>query len=246
MEPETTYDLYCTLDISSGARVYEVDAEPLQKIKFKHICNSIESLALFNDNYNTFLLQNKGTLTTGVALQKTQAWVNFFNQVFNQNAAKSFSGAMQGGVAGGIVSGVESSVTSGVDLFMSMYSIDKSVQAQKENAYYAPDTIKSGNNFTNDIIHDFFNRIVMITKVADCDDIENIRNYTGYLCHDTTYNQTMNELITDTTSVSGKTLIMGECELYLTAFNTATYLADIKNRFKAGIRFYSSVADLGK
>lgn len=246
LEPETTYDLYYMFDICSGVRTYKVDSSELEKIHFRHVCNSIENMQTFNENYNTYLMQNKGTLTTGVALQKTQAWVNFANQVFNQNAAKAFSGAMQGGVAGGIVAGAEATVTSGVDMFTTMFGIDKSVQAQRENAYYAPDTVKTGNNFTNDIINSFIDKIIIVTRVADYNDIEYIREYSGYLCHDTTYNQTLNDLIVTSTQVNDKYLIMGECEVYLTAFNVSIYLADIKSRFKSGIRFYVNVADLGK
>ena len=246
LEPETSYRLMCTLDICSGARTYEVDAEPLQKLKFKHICNSLETMQLFNDNYNLYLLQNKGTLTTGVALQKTLTWTNFANQVFNQNAAKSFNGAMQGGTAGGIVAGAEATVTSGVDLFTSLYSIYKTVQANKENAYYSPDTIKAGNNFTNDLIHNLIDRIVLITKVADCDEIEYEREYKGYLCHDITYGQTLSDLIVTSGSVNDKYLIMGDCELYLSSFNTANHIADIKNRFKSGVRFYINMSDIGE
>lgn len=246
LEPETSYDIYYMYDVCSGARTYKVDADALEAIKFRHICNSIENMQTFNDYYNTYLLQNKGTLTTGVALQKTQAWVNFANQVLNQNAAKSFAAGTTGGTAGAIVAGVEGNITSGVDIFNAIYGINKSVQAQRENAYYTPDTIKTGNNFTNDIINGFINKIILITRVGDYDEIEHIREYTGYLCHDTTYGQTLSSLIVTSGAVNDKYLIMGDCELYLTTFNTANHIADLKNRFKSGVRFYINMSDIGE
>lgn len=246
IEPETTYDLYVTMDYSSGVRTYYVDAQPLLDIKFKHVCNSIESVQVFNDMYNIYLAQNKGSLTTGMALQKTQSWVNFGNQILNQNAAKAFSGAMAGGVAGGIVSGVESTITSGVDLFNSLFGIDKSVQAQKENAYYSPDTIKLGNNSTNDRINGFLHKVVIETRVADYQDIIELRKYIGYLSHDVVNDKTLLTLLADYNWVNGKKLLMGTATLNLTSFNTRDNLVAIKDRLEKGIRFYTNIADLGK
>lgn len=246
IEPETTYDLYVTMDYSSGVRTYYVDAQPLLDIKFKHVCNSIESVQVFNDMYNIYLAQNKGSLTTGVALQKTQSWVNFGNQILNQNAAKAFSGAMQGGVAGGIVTGVESTITSGVDLFNALYGIDKSVQAQKENAYYSPDTIKLGNNSTNDRINGFLHKVVIETRVADYQDIIELRKYIGYLSHDIATSKTLLTLLADYNWVNGKKLLMGSATLNLASFNTRDNLVAIKDRLEKGVRFYTNISDLGK
>lgn len=246
IEPETTYDLYVTMDYSSGVRNYYVNAQPLLDIKFKHVCNSIESVQVFNDMYNMYLSQNKGSLTTGMALQKTQSWVNFGNQILNQNAAKAFSGAMQGGVAGGIVAGVESTITSGVDLFNSLYGIDKSVQAQKENAYYSPDTIKLGNNSTNDRINGFLHRVVIETRVADYQDIIELRKYIGYLSHDIATSKTLLTLLADYNWVNGKKLLMGTATLNLASFNTRDNLVAIKDRLEKGVRFYTNIDNLGK
>lgn len=246
LEPNTSYDLYCMLDICSGVRTYWVDAKPLLDIKFRQVCNSIETLQLFNDKYNKYLLQNKGSLTTGIALQKTQAWVNFGNQILNQNAAKAFSGAMQGGVAGGIVAGAESTVTSVVDMFNTMYGIDKSIQAQRENAYYTPDTIKLGNNYTNDLFNGFLDRVVIETRVADYQDIVELRNYIGYLSNDVATDKTLLTLLNDYNWVNGKKLLMGSATLNLASFNTRDNLVAIKDRFEKGVRFYTDMSNLGK
>ena len=246
LEPNTSYDLYCMLDICSGVRTYWVNAKPLLDIKFRQVCNSIETLQLFNDNYNTYLLQNKGSLTTGIALQKTQAWVNFGNQILNQNAAKAFSGAMQGGVAGGIVAGAESTVTSVVDMFNTMYGIDKSIQAQRENAYYTPDTMKLGNNYTNDLFNGFLDRVVIETRVADCQDIIELRDYIGYLSNDVVTDKTLITLLNDYDWVNGKKLLMGSATLNLASFNTRDNLVAIKDRFEKGVRFYTDMSNLGK
>ena len=246
IEPETTYDLYVTMDYSSGVRNYYVDAQPLLDIKFRHVCNSIESVQVFNDMYNIYLAQNKGTLTTGMALQKTQSWVNFGNQILNQNASKAFSGAVQGGVAGGIVAGVESTITSGVDLFNSLYGIDKSVQAQKENAYYSPDTIKLGNNSTNDRINGFLHKVVIETRVADYQDIIELRKYIGYLSHDIATSKTLITLLADYDWINGKKLLMGSATLNLASFNTRDNLVAIKDRLEKGVRFYNNIDNLGK
>lgn len=246
IEPETTYDLYVTMDYSSGVRNYYVDAQPLLDIKFRHVCNSIESVQVFNDMYNMYLSQNKGSLTTGMALQKTQSWVNFGNQILNQNAAKAFSGATTGGVAGGIVAGVESTITSGVDLFNSLYGIDKSIQAEKENAYYSPDTIKLGNNSTNDRINGFLHRVVIETRVADYQDIIELRKYIGYLSHEIINNKTLITLLANYDWVNGKKLLMGSANLNLASFNTRDNLVAIKDRLEKGVRFYDNIANLGK
>ena len=246
LEPNTSYDLYCMLDICSGVRTYWVNAKPLLDIKFRQVCNSIETLQLFNDNYNTYLLQNKGSLTTGIALQKTQAWVNFGNQILNQNAAKAFNGAMQGGVAGGIVAGAESTVTSVVDMFNTMYGIDKSIQAQRENAYYTPDTIKLGNNYTNDLFNGFLDRVVIETRVADCQDIIELRDYIGYLSNDVVTDKTLITLLNNYDWVNGKKLLMGSATLNLASFNTRDNLVAIKDRFEKGVRFYTDISNLGK
>lgn len=246
LEPSTTYDLYCMLDVCSGSRTYWVNAEPLLNIKFRQVCNSIETLQLFNDNYNIFLMQNKGTLTTGVALQKTQAWANFTNQILNQNAAKAFSGAMQGGVAGGIVAGVESTITSGVDMFTSLYGIEKGVQAQKENAYYSPDTIKLGNNFSNDVFNKFLNKVVIETRVADYQDIIELRKYIGYLAHDVHGHTAMLTLLSSIAEVNGKRLLMGSCELYIPFFGSRDNIVAIKDRLEKGVRFYTDINKLGE
>ena len=246
IEPETTYDLYVTMDYSSGVRNYYVDAQPLLDIKFRHVCSSIESVQVFNDMYNMYLSQNKGSLTTGMALQKTQSWVNFGNQILNQNAAKAFSGATTGGVAGGIVAGVESTITSGVDLFNSLYGIDKSIQAEKENAYYSPDTIKLGNNSTNDRINGFLHRVVIETRVADYQDIIELRKYIGYLSHEVINNKTLITLLANYNWVNGKKLLMGSANLNLASFNTRDNLVAVKDRFEKGVRFYTNISDLGK
>lgn len=246
IEPETTYDLYVTMDYSSGVRNYYVDAQPLLDIKFRHVCSSIESVQVFNDMYNMYLSQNKGSLTTGMALQKTQSWVNFGNQILNQNAAKAFSGATTGGVAGGIVAGIESTITSGVDLFNSLYGIDKSIQAEKENAYYSPDTIKLGNNSTNDRINGFLHRVVIETRVADYQDIIELRKYIGYLSHDVINNKTLITLLAGYNWVNGKKLLMGTATLNLANFNTRDNLVAIKDRLEKGVRFYTEIANLGK
>lgn len=246
IEPETTYDLYVTMDYSSGVRNYYVDAQPLLDIKFRHVCSSIESVQVFNDMYNMYLSQNKGSLTTGMALQKTQSWVNFGNQILNQNAAKAFSGATTGGVAGGIVAGVESTITSGVDLFNSLYGIDKSIQAEKENAYYSPDTIKLGNNSTNDRINGFLHRVVIETRVADYQDIIELRKYIGYLSHEVINNKTLITLLANYNWVNGKKLLMGSANLNLASFNTRDNLVAIKDRFEKGVRFYDNIVNLGK
>lgn len=246
IEPETTYDLYVTMDYSSGVRTYYVDAQPLLDIKFKHVCNSIESVQVYNDMYNIYLAQNKGSLTTGMALQKTQSWINFANQIFNQNAAKAFSGAMAGGVAGGIVSGVESTITSGVDLFNALYGIDKSIQAQKENAYYSPDTVKLGNNSTNDRINGFLHRVVIETRVADYQDIIELRKYIGYLSHDVITDKTLLTLLANYNWTYDKKLLMGSASLNLFTFNTRDNIVAIKDRLEKGVRFYYNITDLGK
>lgn len=246
LEPSTTYNVYCILDVCSGVRTYGVEATSLERIKFRHVCNSVENLQTFNENYNMYLLQNKGALTTGVALQKTMAWTNFANQIFNQNAAKAFSGAMQGGVAGGIVAGAEATVTSGVDMFNTMYSIDKSIQTQRENAYYTPDTIKQGNNYTNDVANGFLDRIIMITKVADYQDIIELRKYIGYLSHDIYSHRAMLTLLNSIPEVNGKRLLMGSCELYIPFFGTRDNIVAIKDRLEKGVRFYTDINKLGE
>lgn len=246
LEPNTNYDVYCTLDISSGVRTYTIDSVELNKIKYKQVCSSIETLPLYNDNYNIYLAQNKGTLTTGVALQKTNAWVNLANQVLNQNAAKAFAGAMQGGVAGGVVSGVEATITSGVDMFTTMYGIDKALQVNAENAMYTPDTVKLGNNFSNDFFNGLIDRIILETRVADYDDILSLRQYAGYLSHNVTLNKTLVALLSSYTVVDNKRLIMGDATLSLGGFNAMAYVNSVITRFKSGIRFYTNIDDLGK
>lgn len=245
LEPETTYNLHCRMDYSSGTRTYWVDAQPLLDIEFRHICNSVESISVFNDMYNMYLAQNKGTLTTGVALQKTQAWVNFGNQILNQNAAKAFSGAMSGGTAGAIVAGVEATITSGVDMFNTMYGIDKSIEASRENAYYTPDTVKLGNNYSNDLSNNLLNRILIETRVADYEDIIEARAYTGYLAHDIKSFNSLSGLVTSYTPVNNKRLIMGTAEISLTAFNTRDNIVAIKDRLEKGVRFYTNISALG-
>lgn len=233
----------CILDVSTGTRIYKPINDILNDMNIIQICNSVETLPLYNDNYNIYMAQNKGTLTTGVALQKTKFTVNALNQYFNQNAATTFRGALTGGVPGGIVAGVESTINTSVSLWDNFYTLEQQLQANKENALYAPDTQKMGNNFSVDLNFGLIEPVIANYKVGDYDDISEARNFIGYPAHEILNNITLNNAKGN--PYNDKYLVMGETEVFTTCYNNREICMRIKERIRSGIKLYTDISKLG-
>ena len=89
-------------------------------------------------------------------------------------------------------------------------------------------------------------RVVIETRVADYQDIIELRKYIGYLSHEVINNKTLITLLANYNWVNGKKLLMGSANLNLASFNTRDNLVAVKDRFEKGVRFYTNISDLGK
>lgn len=177
-------------NITNGNRIYKINGvknynissdeqyETIDKYLTAITNSTIQTIPTYNNEYQRYLSTNKGTLTTGLALAKQGNLYQFgkegltssmslITSAIQLNPIKAFDSARKGTFA---VS----------DYFFNDYKIDKQYQIQKENAEFTPDTTKSGNEYTSDVIGNNVDVMFSLSAVNDLDSVALKMETLGY------------------------------------------------------------------
>lgn len=176
-------NMYCkyNYNITNGNRVYTINDikdinisvdnnyEYIDKYLTSITNSTIQTIPTYNDAYERYLSTNKGTLTTGLALAKQS---NLYQGV--KNTMSSTLGLISSFATGNptrIASGITGLGFSVSDTFFNDYKIDKQYQIQQENVEFTPDTTKSGNEYSSDVIG---NAVDVMYSLSCVDDLESV------------------------------------------------------------------------
>lgn len=180
-----------------------------------------ESMALYNDAWNTYLSQNQATLTRGVRLNHLK---NIYNVI--PNVAKNIST----GNVGGTIANIS-------DTLSNAYEIEKKLQITKENLEFTPDTLKLGNAINCDIISDSIVPCYYLYEVNDIDKVAEQYEAYGYKVNE--HYSKVNILEVLNTRYYYNVIKCEDMEINLKVLNDELTITRIKDRFNGGLRLWN-------
>lgn len=242
-------------DYMSGTRIYDllndINNEDVYLTRIN--VDTLETYALKNDAWQSYLSQNKATLTTGKTVARQQAlfnalggmigaaprkiqtgWKTTYNYSTIDRQPTSKVSKPTYGMGGGSTIGAASALAEGI---WDLYSIDREYQITRENLEYTPDTLKSANELTSDLISETTEIITIIQYVSDFEDIGRILEGAGYNVHETYSYQ-------DIFNISNiryyyNVIQCSNINITLNMLNDEETLLTIKQRFLNGIRYWN-------
>ena len=212
------------VDIVTGYRLHYITDSPISNsdnYKTLIYVTTDESMALYNDAWNTYLSQNQATLTRGVRLNHLK---NIYNVI--PNVAKNIST----GNVGGTIANVS-------DTLFNAYEIEKKLQITKENLEFTPDTLKLGNAINCDIISDSIMPCYYLYQVNDIDKVAEQYEAYGYKVNE--HYSKVNILDTLNTRYYYNVIKCEDMEINLKVLNDELTITRIKDRFNSGLRLWN-------
>lgn len=212
------------VDIVTGYRVHYITDSPISNsdnYKTLIYVTTDESMALYNDAWNTYLSQNQATLTRGVRLNHLK---NIYSVI--PNVVKNIST----GDVGGTIANIS-------DTLFNAYEIEKKLQITKENLEFTPDTLKLGNAINCDIISDSILPCYYLYQVNDIDKVA--EQYEGYGYKVNEHYSKVNILDTLNTRYYYNVIKCEDMEINLKVLNDELTITRIKDRFNSGLRLWN-------
>lgn len=221
-------------DLLNNTRTYYIGTEEddlIDKYNNQIQNSSIEDLTIVNDYWKQYQAQNQGTLTTGVALAKTNARVQYYNAV-GQTIGAAGNIALSGNL-GGVGSTIANAFLAPANLYAAYYNIDQNLKITRENLEYQPNSITSGNKMFSDYAQNSFVPIAINEVVSDIEMVAKKYELYGYKT---------NRHLDDDPRYDFKRRYWNILQLDNIKIDTYAFISEdekqlIYNRFKNGIRF---------
>lgn len=226
------------MSISSEAGLDDIGlADPYANII---INNTTETIELYNNAWKQYYSRNQATWTTGYTLAQSKNTWNFVKGAFSDfgNLVNNVVKEDVGGGARTIMSGI----TNVGQYFQSEYELEQERAILKENLEGTPDTLKQGNNYSNDMLLGNLDTVLKVDLVNDFEYVAQYFERNGYKV-----NKYYDECSMTDSRFRNRTMfnyIAGE--IYDITFNNlvpADIINDIKARFKIGLRLWHEDRD---
>lgn len=186
---DISVNLFDSYDIVSGSRSYLIKGisdNKFDKFFTLKVNNSTETVNLINDAWKTYEASHKGSLTTGLALQYTNAFYNLFKgELSSMGMASAYELAPQtkynkGMKSLGLARGVIGGVSTFTDSVMDFINIKSNYNINKENLEATPDKVGQGSVINSDILNNSFTPVMQVKEVSDIEQCARILEYYGY------------------------------------------------------------------
>lgn len=244
-------DLHCIVNCIDGGRSFYISETDVNADYYNTLIinMTIEQLALYNDQWSTYLSQNQSTLMNGRSLAYDQIMYKVARSGVSAITSLASSYSMIGGMSGlnsgnatqiGMMS--ESGQAAGgltvtlMDAMNDVMVYERTRQMQEENLQMAPDNQKVGNSCASDIVTGVLRPYLKISKCSDFDNVWQDYEENGYDVAEHTsenlFTYASNRYYYDVIRVNSSEITL------LSHINDDTTISLIEDRFKKGLRLW--------